>query len=51
MTGFEPWISSVGTDRTTNCATIIAQFPFFVWLSIFNDQLLWSICLEHSTAH
>ena len=21
MTGFEPWISAVGRDRSTNCAT------------------------------
>ena len=25
MTGFELWISGIGSDRSTNCATIIAR--------------------------
>ena len=32
MTGFEPWISDVGTDRSTNCATTTAHIFFILLL-------------------
>ena len=33
MTGFEPRISDVGSDLTTNCATTATQFWFTIFLS------------------
>ena len=33
MTGFEPWTSGIGSDRSTNCATTTAPFPVKCYLN------------------
>ena len=35
MTGFKPWISGVGINRSTNCATTISQLrKYFIELDL-----------------
>ena len=38
MTGFEPWTSGIGSDRSTNWATTTSLTPFFIVSNYLNQD-------------
>ena len=48
MTGFEPLMSGIGSNRSTNCATTIAQTQV-LWNRTFDGR--WSVTRQSKFVH